>query len=191
MVGYSSIPSAEAANGSTSSTSTGSYADGAIAKPRSGCKRNVFAAFICGALGLVGAISFSRYLSIGTTVDSSPPTTIPMPEGVNLGSWLSLEDYFYVGPSGAVEVATPDDKTVGSCLPPLHIGPETGPKWNSETDLYANLTSMKGGSIRKTIQIFHGFRTSYLDWEEELPQISKLGITRVRVPISWRSEERR
>ena len=104
---------------------------------------------------------------------------------MNLGSWLSLEDYFYVGPSGAAEVATPDDKTVGSCLPPLHVGPNTGPRWNSETDLYANLTSMKGGSIKRTIQIFHGFRMSYLDWDEELAQISKLGIERVRVPISW------
>lgn len=186
MVGYSSIPSTEAANGTSSSA--GSYADDfAIAKPLSGNRRNVCVAMICGALGVVGVISFSGYLSTDVKATGGMSTTpaIPMPEGVNLGSWLSLEDYFYVGPSGAVEVATPDDKTVGSCLPPLHVGPDTGPKWNSETDLYANLTTMKGGSIKRTIQIFHGFRTSYLDWEEELPQISKLGITRVRVPISW------
>lgn len=188
MVGYSSIPaSAEAANGTSSGT--GSYADGdAIAKPMSGSKRNVCVAMICGALGMVGVMIFSRYLSPDVKFTGGKSTTtpeIPVPEGVNLGSWLSLEDYFYVGPSGAVEVATPDDKTVGSCLPPLHVGPDTGPKWNSETDLYANLTAMKGGSVKRTIQIFHGFRTSYLDWEEEFPQISKLGITRVRVPISW------
>ena len=192
MVGYSSIPpSAEAANG-TRSDST--YADGGIGRPTlpaSGCNRNVCAAIICGILGLFGVTSFSRYLIVDaeradvTGGASSSTAMLPMPVGVNLGSWLSLEDYFYVGPSGASEVATPDDKTVGSCLPPLHVGPDTGPRWNSETDLYANLTSMKGGSIKRTIQIFHGFRMSYLDWDEELAQISKLGIERVRVSISW------
>lgn len=186
MVGYASIPSAEAANGSTSSTLS-YHAEGV--KPTSGCNKNGYVAIICGVLGLMGLISFSRYLSTANKAASGGmsvlSTAIPMPEGVNLGSWLSLEDYFYVGPSGAVEVATPNDKTVGSCLPPLHVGPDTGPKWNSETDLYANLKSMKGGSVKRTIQIFHSFRTSYLDWEEELSQIYKLGITRVRVPISW------
>ena len=150
MVGYSSIPpSAEAANG-TRSDST--YADGGIGRPTlpaSGCNRNVCAAIICGILGLFGVTSFSRYLIVDaeradvTGGASSSTAMLPMPVGVNLGSWLSLEDYFYVGPSGASEVATPDDKTVGSCLPPLHVGPDTGPRWNSETDLYANLTSMK------------------------------------------------
>jgi len=60
---------------------------------------------------------------------------MPMPYGVNLGSWLSLEDYFYVGNTGAVEVATPDENTAAVCLPPLHLGQEGAPAWQSETDL--------------------------------------------------------
>ena len=60
---------------------------------------------------------------------------IPMPHGVNLGSWLSLEDYFYVGDNGAVEVATPDENTAAVCLPPLHLGQVGAPDWQSETDL--------------------------------------------------------
>lgn len=60
---------------------------------------------------------------------------VAMPYGVNLGSWLSLEDYFYVGDSGAVEVATPDDNTAAICLPPLHLGQAGAPAWHSETDL--------------------------------------------------------
>ena len=64
---------------------------------------------------------------------------VPIPTGVNLGGWLSLEDWFYVGANGAVEVATPDDAVAASCLPPLHLDQSTGPRWNSETDLLEGL----------------------------------------------------
>lgn len=46
---------------------------------------------------------------------------------------LSLEDWFYVGDNGAVEVASPDDAIAAACLPPLHLDSSTGPRWNSET----------------------------------------------------------
>ena len=69
------------------------------------------------------ASSFSRYI----------------PPGVNLASWYSLEDWFFVGDRGAVEVATPDDDIAANCLPPLHVDGGTGPRWNSETDLLAGL----------------------------------------------------
>jgi len=46
---------------------------------------------------------------------------------------LSLEDWFYVGDNGAVEVASPDDAVAAACLPPLHLDSSTGPRWNSET----------------------------------------------------------
>lgn len=65
--------------------------------------------------------------------------SVPIPSGVNLGSWLSLEDWFYVGANGAVEVASPDDAVAASCLPPLHLDESTGPRWNSETDLLEGL----------------------------------------------------
>eukprot|EP01084_Bolivina_argentea_P030659 56777_1 len=136
------------------------------------------------AVVIIILLTFGTFDSIGKSPSPSIDS-IPMPSGVNLGSWLSLEDYFYVGPTGAVEVATPNDQVVGNCLPPLHTNPSTGPKWNSETDLYSNLTSMEGGSIRNTIKIFEAFRTSYLDWDQELAKIASLGIKHVRVPISW------
>jgi len=65
--------------------------------------------------------------------------SVPIPSGVYLGSWLSLEDWFYVGANGAVEVASPDDAVAASCLPPLHLDESTGPRWNSETDLLEGL----------------------------------------------------
>jgi hypothetical protein len=114
-----------------------------------------------------------------------PVTTqslIKMPSGVNFGSWLSLEDYFFAG-GGAVEVATPTGKTVGACLPPLHTGADTGPRWNSETDLLANLT--KQTSLSHALRAFHAHRTSFIDWEEDLATLSSLGVKHVRVPLSW------
>lgn len=108
---------------------------------------------------------------------------LPMPEGINLASWLSLEDYFFVGNDGAIEVATSEGSTVAQCLPPLHVDSSTGPIWNSETDLFASLSEM--GSVRSAIKTFQAFRDSYLDFDVELPQIANLGINRVRVPLSW------
>jgi hypothetical protein len=108
---------------------------------------------------------------------------LPMPEGINLASWLSLEDYFFVGNNGAIEVATSEGSTVAQCLPPLHVDASTGPMWNSETDLFASLSEM--GSVRSAIKTFHAFRDSYLDFDVELLQIANLGVKRVRVPLSW------
>lgn len=68
---------------------------------------------------------------------------IPMPSGVNIGSWLSLEDYFFAGQHNSIEVATPgtgkNASKVAACLPPLHVGSTTGPKWFSETDLFMSV----------------------------------------------------
>ena len=87
-----------------------------------------------------------RTPSTGSTNDSSSSismetssTSIPLPTGVNLAAWLSLEDWFFVGNNGAIEVASPDDAIAAACLPPLHLDASTGPRWNSETDLFAGL----------------------------------------------------
>jgi len=134
---------------------------------------------------------------------------LKLPTGVNLGSWLSLEDWFYVGQNGAVEVASPDDAIAASCLPPLHLDESTGPRWNSETDLLSGLVEhyqqeLEGGDEGqdtlggypnkqkdglepwgKAIQTFHAFRSSYIDFDEELKTLKDLGIKYVRVPVSW------
>src|SRR5210317_1383130 len=133
---------------------------------------------------------------------------VPIPTGVNLGSWLSLEDWFYVGNNGAVEVASPDDATAASCLPPFHLDSSTGPRWNSETDLltglakhykeimdikddaekqstlggYPNNRKQSLGPWGKAIQTIHAFRSSYIDFEKELETMTSLGIKHVRVP---------
>ena len=81
---------------------------------------------------------------------------IPMPHGVNLGSWLSLEDYFYVGDTGAVEVATPDQSTAAVCLPPLHVGQIGAPPWQSETDLFRSM--LKTTTTAKALKVFQAHR---------------------------------
>ena len=112
----------------------------------------------------------------------SKPQKLAMPHGVNVGSWLSLEDYFFAGNS-AVEVATPDDKIAAVCLPPLHLGASTGPTWHSETDLFRNLTKSSG--VLWAIRVFHAHRTTFLDFDQDLAQLADLGIQSIRVPISW------
>ncbi len=153
--------------------------------------------------------------SIATSDDSSPfqplsevvnneniDKRLLLPTGVNLGSWFSLEDWFFVGQNGAVEVATPDNDTAAACLPPLHLDASTGPRWNSETDLLVGLvehyrttatattaadatTAKEIGPWGKAIKTFHAFRTSFYDIDVELRNMKDLGIQYVRVPLSW------
>lgn len=118
--------------------------------------------------------------------------SLPIPPGVNLGSWLSLEDYFFSGMQNSVEVATPGMEetasTVAACLPPLHVGSSTGPKWQSETDLFKNLMDPEltpGGSVIHAIEVFAAHRASFIDLETDLAKIAALGVKTVRIPISW------
>jgi hypothetical protein len=110
---------------------------------------------------------------------------IPMPAGVNFGSWLSLEDYFFAGKS-AVEVATPGfgEYRVAACLPPMHVGQHTGPKWYSETDLLVNMWA-KSGSMAHAIEVFQAHRNNFIDFDVDLKRLASLGIKNVRVPMSW------
>lgn len=141
-----------------------------------------------GAIIAFGALVVSLY---GRGIDDSPAAEllpksslngIPMPHGVNVGSWLALEDYFFASNS-AVEVATPDNSTAGMCLPPLHTSEITGPQWNSETDLLSNLS--KETSLANALRVFHAHRTSYLDFDDDLKTLASLGIRSVRIPMSW------
>ncbi|KAL3786580.1 hypothetical protein ACHAWO_000734 [Cyclotella atomus] len=137
----------------------------------------------------------------GHQIEDVSISEVPIPTGVNLGSWLSLEDWFYVGENGAVEVASPDDALAASCLPPLHLDASTGPRWNSETDLleglanhyddqinkqYINRTQYFGlGPYGKAIKTIHAFRSNYLDFDTDFSTMASLGIKYVRVPVSW------
>lgn len=117
-----------------------------------------------------------------SSIRPADPTRMKMPSGVNFGSWLTLEDYFFAS-KAAVEVATPDGKTVGSCLPPLHTDASTSPRWNSETDLLARLT--KQTSLAHALRAFQTYRVSFIDFEDDLAALAALGIKFVRVPMSW------
>ena len=117
-----------------------------------------------------------------TTTTNTFQSTIPMPSGVNFGSWFSLEDYFYVGRTGAVEVATPDATTAGVCLPPLHVGQAGAPTWQAETDLLSSLVDSVG--MAHALKIFQAHRASFVT-EHDLQRLSQWGVKHVRVPLSW------
>lgn len=105
---------------------------------------------------------------------------LAMPYGVNFASWLSLEDYFFVGDNGAVEVATPDGAPPAArCFPPL----ETNVSWKSETDLFQQLTAKHG--VSHAILAFEAYRVSFIDLEQDLGRIASAGIQGVRIPLSW------
>lgn len=157
---------------------------------------------------LVGIIAFDETIgparwrhvegSPGAVIDGTVATfqyvategKIPMPGGVNIGSWLSLEDYFFAGHE-SVEVATPFGRRVAACLPPLHVGAQTGPKWSSETDLMGNLSLMLGpgdhggDGMAHAVQVFQAHRTSFVDLDVDLARLAALGVKSIRVPMSW------
>ena len=120
--------------------------------------------------------------TIGASDPKARATTLPMPDGVNIGSWLSLEDYFFAGQS-AVEVATPDKGTAAVCLPPLHTGASTGPTWHAETDLLETLAAET--TLGHALRVFHAHRNSFLDFDEDLEVLKQLGVHSIRVPLSW------
>ena len=134
------------------------------------------------AVGLSEATFDSSTWKIGASDPKVRATTLPMPDGVNIGSWLSLEDYFFAGNS-AVEVATPDKGTAAVCLPPLHTGASTGPTWHAETDLLETLASET--TLGHALRVFHAHRNSFLDFDEDLEVLKQLGIHSIRVPLSW------
>jgi hypothetical protein len=132
---------------------------------------------------------------------SGSSRAIPMPRGVNIGSWLSLEDYFFAGRE-SVEVATPTGGRVAACLPPLHVGAQTGPKWHSETDLLGNLSQAtaweegvgvgngahpteRTSAVAHAVQVFQAHRNSFVDLDVDLARLAALGVKSVRVPMSW------
>jgi len=113
-----------------------------------------------------------------SSLTSGSSDAIPMPSGVNLGSWLSLEDYFFASDS-AKEVATPFGRTQAQCLPPLHTG-----RWQSETDLLSKI-STEHASLATAVRVFHAYRLSFVDLDQDFARLSQAGVPHVRVPLSW------
>jgi hypothetical protein len=166
-----------------------------ISSPPGASPRNTRIILLVAVSALVGGFFLfdMTHLRFGTStrtrttnnkITKSPQvhSNVKMPSGVNFGSWLSLEDYFFAA-GAAVEVATPFNRTVASCLPPLHTGASTGPRWHSETDLLQHLTERT--SLAHALRVFHSFRVAFIDWEDDLATLAALGIKHVRVPLSW------
>jgi len=119
----------------------------------------------------------------------TPDGPLPLPTGVNLGGWLSLEDYFYVGKGGGVSVDTPTDGSyAAACLPPL-IG-ERRP-WHSETDLLTDLLTLNETTTvarlpglgrtaaERANAVFRAHRNMFVDLETEFAEIRRLGMQKV------------
>ena len=173
-LGYSTIPSIQNSFGDEPDRPTTSSSKSKL----------IFIAVVAFVVGLILTKLVDDVEESDGLLFSDDEKGFPVPKGVNLASWLALEDYFFVGDNGAKEVATFKGSIVAKCLPPLHVGRSTGPMWNSETDLFANLVNTSG-SVRSAIKTFHSFRISYMDFDLELPKMANLGVKRVRVPVSW------
>jgi hypothetical protein len=104
----------------------------------------------------------------------------PVPNGVNLGGWLVLEDWFY-GKNGsaydsAFHVTTP--RIQGPVGFSQNIDPSSRPfMFTSETDLLTKLD--------KPVASLQVHRDHYVDVASELAAIASHGIKYVRLPITW------
>lgn len=136
------------------------------------------------AFALLAIIALGFYLDHRSAVLNDSRVTSDskhlVPHGVNFASWLSLEDYFFVGNNGAVEVATAENDTAARCFPPL----QTSIAWHSETDLFQQLVENNG--LAEAVLSFDAYRNYYFDRiVSDLPRLHEMGIRSIRVPISW------
>eukprot|EP00928_Gymnodinium_smaydae_P078589 TRINITY_DN62711_c0_g1_i1.p1 TRINITY_DN62711_c0_g1~~TRINITY_DN62711_c0_g1_i1.p1 ORF type:complete len:518 (-),score=41.17 TRINITY_DN62711_c0_g1_i1:298-1815(-) len=101
-------------------------------------------------------------------------------DGVNVGSWLHLEDWFFSSDNGRF-VSTPDTEPgQGHCLPPLLKKLDV--PWRSEGSLAHFLNATRGS--QDTAAVFKAHRETFFT-PDDLKNIRDLGVKYVRVPINW------
>lgn len=134
-----------------------------------------------GAGALFGFAGFAvGYWGIKHTSPAPAPANhLRLPKGVNLGGWLCLEDWFYSGANGHFVSSSPPDGQ-GACLPPMVSGLDT--PWQSEGLLTFQLNKTHGPDF--VVKAFEAHRHSFVG-DSDLKAISELGISLVRVPITW------
>mmetsp|Transcript_19662 Transcript_19662/g.34853 ORF Transcript_19662/g.34853 Transcript_19662/m.34853 type:complete len:593 (-) Transcript_19662:30-1808(-) len=99
--------------------------------------------------------------------------------GVNLGGWFVLEDWFFSGAYGR-NVMSLVSTGQGVCFPPALTS--TDEPWPSEGILAQRLLKKHGAGF--AADAFKAHRDDYVH-EEDLKEMQQMGITSVRLPLSW------
>jgi len=100
--------------------------------------------------------------------------------GVNVGSWLCLEDWFFSGKQGT-EVSSLGQTGQGACLPPNILGPLESP-WKSEGSLTKWIENSQGTASASEALKAH--RETFII-EQDFEYMQNFGIKTVRIPITW------
>ena len=105
--------------------------------------------------------------------------------GVNLGSWLNLEDFFHTTAKFKRDVSLGFGG--GRLWPVLNydnmssvLSDEKG--WSSEADLVGKLIKMYG--VHRAVQIVHEYRETYYI-EQDFQEMKTHGIKQIRLPMGW------
>ena len=122
-----------------------------------------------------------------TVVNDTPlPPRVTLTTGVNLGSFLNIEDFFHASSQYVRDVS---GGTGGGRLWPVLDAMELAPVLNnttgfsSEADLFNKLVALKGG-VQSAVAILHQYRREYYT-EHDFRDMQPVGIKKIRLPMGW------
>ena len=136
---------------------------------------------------IILAVQGWRNTATVVVVHATPlPPRVTLTTGVNVGSFLNIEDFFHASSQYVRDVS---GVTGGGRLWPVLDAMELAAVLNdatgfsSEGDLFKKLVALKGG-VQSAAAILHQFRREYYT-EHDFRDMQQVGVKKIRLPMGW------